>query len=55
MVNEKARDGELSLSVCPGVVNRLPNKEKIAGWQNITIHGGRDEGKEEHLMWSEFS
>ena len=32
VVHEKAGDGELSLSVCPGVVNRLPNKEKIGGW-----------------------
>ena len=32
VVHEKAGDGELSLSVHPGVVNRLPNKEKIAVW-----------------------
>lgn len=28
VVNEKARDGVLSLFVCPGVGNRTPGKKK---------------------------
>jgi len=30
VVDEESRGGELSLSTCPGVGNRLPSENKIA-------------------------
>ena len=37
---ESPWEGELSLSVCPGVGNRLPNKEKMANPRGYAQGGG---------------